>query len=104
MFVNHLGQQPLGLGLNRGESDFENGAPDSELDGSGAHGLFLTVLLGKVRRNMVTNGDPVTVTGNGATVTEPPLPGRATLSGNRRGSCYRSREQSSVTVPKKQLR
>ena len=58
----------------------------------------------KVRRNMVTNGGPVTVTGNGATVTEPPLPGRATLSGNRRGSCYRSREQSSVTVPKNKLR
>jgi len=58
----------------------------------------------KVGRNMVTNGDPVTVTGNGATVTESPLPGKATLNGNRRGSCYRSREQSSVTVPKKKLR
>ena len=58
----------------------------------------------KVGRNMVTNGDPVTVTGNGATVTESPLPGRATLNGDRRGSCYRSREQSSVTVPPKKLR
>ena len=32
----------------------------------------------KVRRNMVTNGGPVTVTGNGADSLSP-LPGRATL-------------------------